>query len=375
MGGGCLYRGMATPIFQPFSEDYRWMMQLLERDEALAALHDAFASASHGAGRVALVTGEPGIGKTSVAERFAAELGDDVKILVGTCDDLSIARPLGPFADLIGCVSGSLDAAIARTAPPQDLHPLLLAELDVRSRTTVLVLEDIHWADDATLDAITFLARRIATLRAMLVLTMRTGEAPPDHPVHVALGAVPAGDAAFVELAPLSEEAVRMLAGRDGARVFAETRGNPFYVTEVLAYSDHAAVPPSVVNAVAGRASRLDHKARRLVELVAVVPRRVPTPLPDAALPHRAEAAAEPERRHLLEIGPRYVRFRHELVRHAIEAAIPAATRRSIHAEILKVLLATGGDPADIVHHAERAGAEEVVAGHVLVAARRAASA
>jgi DNA-binding CsgD family transcriptional regulator/tetratricopeptide (TPR) repeat protein len=350
-------------------------MQLLERDEPLAALHQAYASATAASGRVVLVTGEPGIGKTSLVERFGREIGDGAHVLTGTCDDLSIARPLGPLADLIGEVSAPLDAAIASTASPQTLHPLLLAELDIRSRPTVLVLEDVHWADDATLDAITFLTRRISTLPAVLVLTLRVGEAPPEHPVHAALASVRPADAVFVELAPLSEAAVRRLAGRHAERVYAETRGNPFYVAELLAFRDRDGVPPSVVTAVAGRASRLEPDARRLVELVAAVPRRVATSVLDAAFPGWTAAAAEPERRHLLEIGPRHVRFRHELVRHAVEAGIPASTRRSIHADILAVLLAAEGDPADIVHHAERAGAEEVVAAHVLVAARRAASA
>lgn len=350
------------------------MTQLLERDEALRALAAAHASAAEGAGRVVLVSGEPGIGKTTLVTSFLAGLGGDTKALLGTCDDLSIARPLGPFFDLVGSVSGPLEEAILAGAPPRKLHPLLAAELEPRSRTTALVLEDVHWADGATLDAVTFLARRIGSLHAVLILTMRTGEAPLEHPLHAALGEVAATSATFVELAPLSEQAVAKLAGRDARRVFAATRGNPFYVTELVAALGAPDVPPSVAHAVLGRASRLDPEARRLVELVAVVPRRIPTTLLDRAFPDWPYAAAEPERRHLLDVRPRWVSFRHELVRAAIHESIPAATRRRLHIEILDALLATGGDPADIVHHAEAAGAEDVVAEHALVAARRAAA-
>jgi DNA-binding CsgD family transcriptional regulator/energy-coupling factor transporter ATP-binding protein EcfA2 len=347
--------------------------RLLEREDALALLHRAHADAAAGEGRIVLVTGEPGIGKTTLVAAFVAGLDAETTVLVGTCDDLSIARPLAPFADLVGSVSGPLEAAILGGARPQELHPLLHAELDVRSRPRVLVLEDVHWADGATLDAITFLARRIAPLHALLVLTLRPGETPLEHPLHAVLGDIPSSSAVFVELAPLSAEAVADLAGRDAAAaVFAATGGNPFLVTELLAAGGEP-VPRSVAHAVLGRASRLDEDARRLVELVAAVPRRVSTSLLDRAFPRWAEVAAEPERRQLLEVRPRWVGFRHELARRAVLESIPVATRRRLHAEILAALLATDGDPAEIVHHAEAAGAEDVVAEHALVAARRAA--
>jgi DNA-binding CsgD family transcriptional regulator/tetratricopeptide (TPR) repeat protein len=348
-------------------------MRLLERDHALAALAQAHTTAAAGEGRVAVVTGEPGIGKTTLVSSFLAGLDGETRVLVGTCDDLSIARPLGPFSDLVGSVSPALDQAILGGAPPQELHPLLQAELDARSRTTVLVLEDVHWADGATLDAITFLARRIAPLRALLVLTLRPGETSLEHPLHATLGAIPATSAAFVELAPLSADAVADLAGREADDVYAATRGNPFLVTELLSCAEDD-VPRSVAHAVLGRLSRLDDEARELVELVAVVPRRISTSLLDRVLPQWAAVAAGPERRHLLEVRPRWVSFRHELARKAVLETVPVATRRRLHGEITAALLATNGDPAEIVHHAEAAGADDVVAAHALVAARRAAA-
>ena len=102
------------------------------------------------------------------------------------------------------------------------------------------------------------------------------------------------------------------------------------------------------------------------------MPSRVRTSLLDAVLPDWAAAAEEPERRQLLEVDSAYVRFRHELARNAIRSSIPIAARRRLHAEILAVLLAADADPADIVHHADAAGAEDVVTAYALVAARRA---
>ena len=219
-------------------------------------------------------------------------------MLWGACDDLSIPRPLGPFRDLAGDVAPALASALAAGAAPHEIQSLLIAEL---GESTVLVLEDLHWADDATLDVITVLGRRIGTLPALLVLTLRGGEVPPAHPLHAVLGAV-AGTSAFIELDPLSPGAVASLAGDDG-ELYALTGGNPFYVSELLAASA-SELPPSVGNAVLGRAARLDDAARRLVELVSVVPHRVSTGVLDAVMPDWATAAEQPERRQLLEVGP-----------------------------------------------------------------------
>jgi len=349
-------------------------VELLERDGALATLDEALQTAAHGTGRVVFVTGEPGIGKTSLVTRFLRDLDARTRVLLGTCDDLSIPRPLGPIRDLVGVVSPGLAEALSAGAAPHEIHALLIAELEVSPSPTVLVLEDVHWADDATLDSITVLGRRIGSLPALLVLTLRTGERPPGHPLHAALGAIRADDSVVVELAPLSEGAVAALAGDGAHELYSATGGNPFYVTELLASRVSEEPPASVANAVLGRASRLEDASRRLVELVSVVPSRVRTSVLDVAMPGWAVAAAEPERRQLLEVDSTHVRFRHELARNAIRASIPIAARRGLHAEILDALLATDADPADIVHHAEAAGADEIVADYAVVAARRAAA-
>jgi DNA-binding SARP family transcriptional activator len=347
---------------------------LLERDEALARLGEAHDAASRGDGRVVFVSGEPGIGKTSLVTRFLWGLNAGTRVLVGTCDDLSVPRPLGPIRDLAGAVSAPLEEALSAGAAPHDIHALLIAELELPPHPTVLVLEDVHWADEATCDAVTVLGRRIASLPALLVLTFRGGEAQPGHPLYATIGAVRPDASTFVELVPLSETAVASLAGRDAGEVYAATRGNPFYVTELLASRTAADLPPSVANTVVARASRLDDASRRLVELVSVVPTRVATSLLDRVMPDWAEAAEEPERRQLLDVTPRWVRFRHELARNAVGASVPIAARRRLHSEILEALLAAKADPADIVHHAEAAGADDVVAEYAVVAARRAAA-
>ena len=345
-------------------------MELLEREAALAGLAEAREAAARGDGRVVVVVGEPGIGKTALVTRFVADLEPGSRVLVGACDDLSIPRPLGAIHDLAGSVSPALEEALAAQASPHEIHRLLLDELALPPRPTVLVLEDMHWADEATLDVITLLARRIGSLPVLLLLTCRDGEAPPGHPVHAVLTAT----SAVLELEPLSAGAVASLSGDGADDVYTATGGNPFYVTELLASRTADELPRSIANAVRGRLSRLSDDERRLVELVSVVPNRVATSVLDAVLPDWPAAAEEPERRALLEVHPRYVQFRHELARNAIRSSVPIAARRRLHAEILAALLAADADPADIVHHAEAAGAESVVADYALVAARRAAA-
>jgi len=228
---------------------------LLGRESALATMRDGLVAAAHGRGAIALVTGEAGIGKTALVARFVRDLPPDARVLVGTSDDLSIPRPLGPIRDLAPAVSPALAAALSADAAPHEIHSLLLAELDLPPGPTVLVLEDVHWADEATLDAITVLGRRIASLPALLVLTFRGGEAPPGHPLHATLGAIPARDALVLELAPLSQGAVASLAGDAADEVYAVTGGNPFYVGELLAFRSVGGLPRSVATAVVGRAS------------------------------------------------------------------------------------------------------------------------
>lgn len=348
-------------------------VELLEREAALAALADANAAAAGGQGRMVCVTGEPGIGKTSLVRRFLDDLGDG-RVLLGTCDDLSIPRPLGPFRDLAGSISAALEAALAADAAPHDFQDLLIAELERAPHPSVLVLEDVHWADHATLDSVTVVGRRIGTLPALLVVTYRAGEAPPGHPLHAALGAIRRDDLVLLELLPLSRNAVAALAGGDADQLYAATGGNPFYVTELLASRDAAEAPPSVASAVSARVARLDGPARRLVELVSAVPNRVSTDVLDELMPGWAVTAEEPERRQLLELAGGYVRFRHELARNAVLSSIPLVARRGLHAQVLKALRAAGADPADVVHHAEAAGDEDVVSEYALVAARRAAA-
>ena len=179
--------------------------RLLERGSELGTLARAVGDAAAGRGSTALVTGEAGIGKTSLVRAFAEEADGGARLLTAACDDLVTSRTLGPLHDAAAGTDGPLADALAADAPA-GVFSALLAELAARP-PTVLVVEDVHWADDATLDVLGYAARRIAPLGALLVLTLRDDELEPRHPLHRLLGALAGGRVHRIALTPLSRRA------------------------------------------------------------------------------------------------------------------------------------------------------------------------
>jgi predicted ATPase len=160
---------------------------LLERAATLDALTRAVTDAAAGRGSVALMTGEAEIGKTSLIRAFAREARKHARILLSACDDLMAPRTLGPLRDAALGRDGPLAAALADEEPVEDVFTALLEEL-AADPPTVLVVEDLHWADDATLDVLAYAARRVEGVGAVLVLTFRDDEVDPRHPLQRLLG-------------------------------------------------------------------------------------------------------------------------------------------------------------------------------------------
>jgi DNA-binding winged helix-turn-helix (wHTH) protein len=161
---------------------------LLERDDELAELAAAFEAATTGtSGAIALVSGEAGIGKSSLVRQFAASLRGPARVLAGACDDLFTPRSLGPFHDMAPAAGPDVAAALAA----MDREALLgaLGGLLGDDRPTVFVVEDAHWADDATLDVLRWLLRRLLDRRGLVVLTYRSTDVEPGHPPQRLLGA------------------------------------------------------------------------------------------------------------------------------------------------------------------------------------------
>jgi DNA-binding CsgD family transcriptional regulator/tetratricopeptide (TPR) repeat protein len=343
-------------------------MQLLERESAVAALEEALAEADGGSGRVVLVAGEAGIGKTALVTHLAHEQ-QARRFLWGVCDPLLTPRALGPIHDIAREVGGPL---ADRDSTREEVFAALLDEL--ASRRTVMVVEDLHWADEASLDAIAVVGRRIGRTTGTLVLTYRSDEIELRPEVGSVLGSLPADVVRRVDLAPLSPSAVEQLAweaGRSPLKLHATTGGNPFLVREVLA-SMQPGVPASVRALVALRLSRLSGPARDVVELVSVVPTRTELWL----LGDAAGALDECVAAGLLQLVDDAVAFRHELARAAVAESLGDPRRRELEQRVLDVLEAREDvDAARLSHHARGARLPDAILRHAGAAARTAVAA
>ena len=338
---------------------------ILERDTELAVLSDAVRAATRAEGSAVLVYGEAGIGKSSLVESVRGRLPAEGRMIVGYCDDLATPRTLGPFRDLVGSMGEEFSRAVAEGGDRDRMLAALRAELTWTAHPTVLVIEDVHWADDATLDALRYLIRRIADLTAVLVLTYRDEELEREHPLHGLLGQASRSERVrHLPLRRLSPDAVRHLSA-DGPvaadDLFALTAGNPFFVQELLASADDKHVPRTIVDAVLARVRRLDPDVQDMVEQLAVVPSALERWLVDALLPNDrpspGAALAAAERAGLLTVSTRGISFRHELTRRAIENSLPAARLIELNQRVLAALLShEAQDVARIVHHAAQAG-------------------
>jgi DNA-binding CsgD family transcriptional regulator/tetratricopeptide (TPR) repeat protein len=349
-------------------------VELLEREDEQTLLRSALHS-SRTEGRVVVVGGEAGIGKTALVASVCEEPGSR-RVLWGACDPLVTPRTLGPLRDVARDAGGALSQALEADGSREALLAAVLDEL-TRSRS-ILVVEDVHWADDATLDLVALLGRRLARSRGCLVMTCRT-EALTERPeVRRALGAIPPEVLRRIEPAPLSATAVETLAGRTGrpARdLHRVSGGNPFFVTEVLAAPSEA-VPVTIRDAVAVRVGALGPEARAVTEIAAVVPGATELRLLTdtvAASPDAIDACA---RAGILQVRDDAVVFRHDLARRAVESEIGPARRRELDGAVLRALEATDGvDPARLAHHARQAGDTVAIRRHAPVAARSASAA
>ena len=348
--------------------------QLFERDEQLDQILAAVGSATTaGQSSVVLLSGEAGIGKTSVVRELADRLGPGVRRLAGACDDLLAPRALGPLRDAFRGSGGPVERVLA-DGGTDAVFEAVLGEL-AGPRVTVLVVEDLHWADDATVDLLRYLARRLDRLRAVLVLTFRPDTVDTRHPLRALLGELSGDRAHRIALEPLSPAAVRSLTAgsdRDATELYELTRGNPFYLTEALA-GPAGGVPETVVDAVLARARTLHPDCLRVVEQLSVVPSHVDLAFAERVIGDRFELIAEAERRGVLQLHPDGIGFRHEIARRAVEHSLPVIRRRGLNRAIVQALLADDDpEPAALVHHAVQADDVETVLGYAPAAARQA---
>jgi DNA-binding CsgD family transcriptional regulator len=350
-------------------------MHLLERQGQLETLNRCFQEARAASGKLVLVAGEAGLGKSSLVEQFVAEHRREARTLWGACDGLTTPRALAPVHE-IAAQTSALGRRVTRDDESRDwLFRVLLEDLARPGRVCVVVLEDLHWADAATLDFLRFIGRRIQRTSAVFLVTYRDDELSTNHPVRLALGELTGHHVIRMRLAPLSLAAIAVLArdsGRDAGLLHEITGGNPFFAREVLA-SPGELVPETVRDAVLARLARCSPATRELAELVAISPGRTETWLVEAVLGPRQTAIDEAGARGLLEVQTDSIGFRHELARLAVLGTLQSERARALHGQVLQTLVEHGADPARLVHHARLAQQAAAVLEYATLAAREAA--
>ena len=335
--------------------------ELMERSAELAALESHLQDVRiSGTGRFCMLAGEAGVGKTALLRRFS-EQHASAQILWGACDPLFTPRPLGPLVDIAAGVGGELARLGGSQARPYEIVSALVNQLRQRS-PAIVVLEDVHWADEATLDVLRLLSRRIKSAPALLIASYRDDELDRSHPLRLLLGELPRDESIVrIRLHPLSAAAVAAMAGPagvDSEDLFRKTAGNPFFVTEILASAGDEQIPSTVRDAVLARAARLSPEARSLLDMVAVAPPQAELWLLEAVSGQTFSALGQCLSAGMLAQQNGAVTFRHELARLAIEESIAPDGALQLHRQTLAALARPpygSPDLARLAHHAEAA--------------------
>ena len=349
---------------------------LLERSGQLEALDELWASVAGGrGGRLVFVRGEAGAGKSTLVRWFCERRP---RVLWGACDALFAPPALGPFLDIARLAGGGLEARVATGGRPYDVLEALRHELE-RGRTPVVVIEDVHWADEATLDVLRLLGRRIESVRALVMATYRDDELGREHPLRVVVGALAtARGIARVDVPPLSPEAVDELAapyGVDGRELYRVTGGNPFFVVEALT-AGSVEIPGTVREAVLARVALLGVVARALLDPLAVMRPGADLSLLEALAGDAIDQLDECLASGVVVPAGDGVAFRHELERMVIEESLAPHHRKALHARALELLAQASGSPdlARLAHHAEAGGDAAAVLRYAPAAAERASA-
>lgn len=354
-------------------------MSLLERESYLGVLGTALDNVSAGTGRIALVCGEAGIGKTALIREFVGRQQLAARVLWGGCESLFTPHPLAPLYDIAREAGDHFRTALAAAGNREVIFNTTLDQLAKGPLPTIVVFEDVHWADEATLDLLKFLGRRLQRLAVMLILSYRDDEVDWHHSLRSVIGDLPSDAVHRLALPPLTEEGVAALAecaGRASSGLHAATGGNPFFVTEALAISA-GRVPATVRDAVMARMARLSDAARAIANVTSLVPGKVERWLLEKVVTVEAPALEECLRAGMVAHPDSSLSFRHELARRTVEESLPSLIQQDFHARILAALRTHSDSESQmerVIHHADKAGDDATVLQFVPIAASSAAA-
>jgi DNA-binding CsgD family transcriptional regulator/tetratricopeptide (TPR) repeat protein len=331
---------------------------LIERDEPLRLLNDALERSINARGEILLVSGEAGIGKTALLKHFMDGLPVGVGSAWGACDALFTPRPLGPLMDMADSLGPECQSLIRGGAQASDLFIGLIDTVERRAGGFVLVFEDAHWADNATLDLLKFLCRRIMALQCLVIISYRSDEVGPDHPLTMLIGDLPSRVVSRLELSGLSVDGIERLAEqyqRSDGGIYALTGGNPFFATELLSSptNKNQDFPLSIQAAVSTRLAKLKPDEQQLIAALATIPHSVDTQLLDVIDKDFGNvlSAACLSCGVVEEASDGTVSFRHDLARHAVLSMLTRKQLRMLNLRMLNILMRTGLD----MHYCELA--------------------
>jgi DNA-binding CsgD family transcriptional regulator/Tfp pilus assembly protein PilF len=354
-------------------------MELVERDGFLTMLRSHFEDVNEGEGRCVFVSGEAGIGKTSLIKAFCNEVKSKCNIYQGICDALFTPRPLAPLYDVLLQLGRSIPESNIDATNRTAFFTNFYQELNNRTEVNLVVFEDIHWADEATLDFIKFFARRISQLKCLFILTYRDTEIHSSHPLRTIMGQLNPDSFTRIELQPLSKQAVGKMAeerGYNGEDVFRITNGNPFYVTEILAsYSE--GVPDNIKDSILSVYNKMNEKTKHVWQILSVLPTAFEMNYLDKMDASYLPAVQDCIDSKILIVDNRRIFFKHELYRRTIESSLSPLARIALNKKILDLLMESFEEndaPERIIHHAKNANEYDLVVKYAPMAAQQAAS-
>jgi DNA-binding CsgD family transcriptional regulator len=352
-------------------------MELIERNKFLASLAASFEKVVEGEGHCILLSGEAGIGKTSIIKAFCKDKKSEFDIYQGTCDSLFTPRLLAPLYDIVCQIKNDLwpdsDDAIDRVK----LFGNLFNELRNQEKPIIIIFEDIHWADEATLDFIKFFARRIAQIRCLFIVSYRDNEIDTQQLLRNLLGQLPADSLTGLQLLPLSRQAVDALAkekGYNGEDVYSISGGNPFYVNEILA-SYSPGIPETIKDSILALYNPLDDKTKHVWSILSVIPAGFEIVYLEKMEPGYEAIIEKCLAAKIIVFDNGVIFFKHELYRRTIEASLSPLLRAALNKRILDLFLndfERDHEIERIIHHAKNANERGLVAKYAPVAANQA---
>ena len=355
---------------------------LVERESAISQFDSCVERLASGSGHVALISGEAGIGKTTFLEQMRRSYQARARFYWSGCDPLLTPRPFGPVNDIVAELSTSLFDLLEQGASTTSIYSAFYQALETSSEPVVLVFEDVHWADHATLDLFKFLVRRIAFVECLLIISYRDDEVGETHPFRTVLDVLPSAHTSRIPILPLTQTGVAQLtkgSHHDSTTLLKITAGNPFYITELLAVdnADKNHIPVSVREAIAFRLNQLPKTERHFLKTISLIPNSVPLSLILAlcGIDGEKNALACVARKLLTVDDVGNFRFRHELARLGTLASIAINEQKQLHHQIVQALEASQSHDtlALLIHHSASALDAKRVLKYAPIASKNAA--